>query len=241
MSNSFAEPEELFIDNDGIRIHCIDSGNMLTEKTMPLVVIPGMVNAAEEYIPDFRKYIKTRRCIFISIRGRGKSEAPTGGYTFDEQVSDIRSVIETLKLTSFHLFGHSVGGAFALGYALRYPVSGKIIIGDYPPVYPAFSEQWADRVRMRLPGKMSDTALDGIVRDARTVDMFPSLAEKTGQVYLIFGSAEDSLITLNHLDMYKAALGPDALFRLEGQGHALFSSDNDDDACITTIEHILHL
>lgn len=239
MNITIEEPKELFVENGELRIHCIDSENISPEGLPPLVIIPGMVNSAEEYTPFFREYMKTRRCIFISIRGRGKSDAPAEGYAFEDQVSDIRSVVEALGLTSFHLFGHSVGGTFALGYALRYPGFGKTIIGDYAALYPPFGEQWANKIRDTMPGKMSDAALDGITRDARAVNMYPSLAGKIGQIYLIFGSAEDSLVRPKHLDSYHEFLGSTSLFRLKGYGHELFKPDGD--ACIAIIDRILDL
>lgn len=231
------EPSELFAHNGKVRIHYIDSADISPTDTTPLVIIPGMVNSAEQYAPAFRNYMHTRRCILVSIRGRGQSDAPEEGYTFEEQVSDIRSVVEALGLTSFHLFGHSVGGAFALGYTLQYRHDDAVIIGDYPAFYPPFSGQWADRVREAMPGIMPDAALDGLVRDVRPRNMYPSLTGKAGQVYVIYGSTEESLVEPPHLDLYRKYLDASSLFRMEGYGHDLFEPEAE--PCIAVIEQIL--
>lgn len=60
------------------------------------------------------------RCIGMDLRGFGNSDKPWGGYDYDRQADDVRSVVEAFKLQDFTLAGHSTGGAIAIRYMARY-------------------------------------------------------------------------------------------------------------------------
>ena len=63
--------------NDKVEIHYIVN-QVDTNKLKPLIIISGLTESAEDYI-DIIKEINDRRCIAISLRGRGKSDAPYSG------------------------------------------------------------------------------------------------------------------------------------------------------------------
>ncbi|MEH6992788.1 alpha/beta hydrolase [Neobacillus drentensis] len=60
------------------------------------------------------------RCIGIDIRGFGKSDKPFDGYSLDRLADDLRSIVDALRLQSFTLVGHSVGGAISTRYMARH-------------------------------------------------------------------------------------------------------------------------
>ncbi|MDB8553557.1 alpha/beta fold hydrolase [Turicibacter sanguinis] len=60
------------------------------------------------------------RCITLDLRGYGKSDRPYYGYDYDTMASDIKAVIDTLKLKNITLVGHSMGAAIAIRYMLNY-------------------------------------------------------------------------------------------------------------------------
>ncbi len=62
------------------------------------------------------------RVIFYDMWGCGRSQSVDAGsaFTIDTSVEDLEGVRRALKLNKIHLFGHSLGGAVAVAYALKY-------------------------------------------------------------------------------------------------------------------------
>ncbi|MNI46677.1 Arylesterase [compost metagenome] len=81
---------------------------------------------------------KGYRCIFLDIRGFGKSDKPIGGYDYNRIADDIRVVIDTLGIMDITLVGFSVGGAIAVKYMARHDghgVSKLILAGAAAPSF----------------------------------------------------------------------------------------------------------
>lgn len=124
----------------GTTIHYLDSNP--DGSLMPLVICPGLSETAEEYV-DLMAYLSPRRCIALSFRGRGRSGTPETGYGLDEHVADIENVVAAAGLNRFHLFGHSRGVSYALGYAQRHPASVmSLIVEDYPAMHKRMPVGW---------------------------------------------------------------------------------------------------
>lgn len=66
-------------------------------------------------------------------RGCGLSDWEVDGFTFDDWVTDLESVVEALGLERFPLLGVSQGAAVAVAYAARHPekVSKLVLCGAY--------------------------------------------------------------------------------------------------------------
>jgi len=76
------------------------------------------------------------RVIAYDRRGFGKSSQPTSGYNYNTFASDLRHLIEHLKLKNFALAGFSMGGGEVARYIGKYgsnDVSKAVIIGGVPP------------------------------------------------------------------------------------------------------------
>jgi pimeloyl-ACP methyl ester carboxylesterase/DNA-binding winged helix-turn-helix (wHTH) protein len=76
---------------------------------------------------------RSRRLIRYDERGCGHSDWTAPGFTFDDWVDDLDSVVEAAGLDRFPLLGVSQGGAVAVAYAVRRPerVSRLILAGAY--------------------------------------------------------------------------------------------------------------
>jgi 3-oxoadipate enol-lactonase len=59
--------------------------------------------------------------VIYDSRGHGLSDAPETGYSKDDRINDLLSIITALGLDKIHLVGLSMGGATALGFAIDYP------------------------------------------------------------------------------------------------------------------------
>lgn len=84
------------------------------------------------------------RCVSIDLRGYGQSDRPTNGYDYDTMASDIKGVIDSLKLNNITLVGHSMGGAIAVRYIAKYKAHGVSKLCLLSAAVPSFSptENW---------------------------------------------------------------------------------------------------
>jgi pimeloyl-ACP methyl ester carboxylesterase len=110
---------------------------------------------------------ETRVCVFDRA-GEGWSGAGGGGQDAHELSADLRGLLRAARVPGpYVLAGHSVGGVYALAYAMNYPadVAGVALLDSSTPyqfdlpTYPTF--YWAAR---RLSGFLPPLARAGIVR-----------------------------------------------------------------------------
>ncbi|WP_419727623.1 alpha/beta fold hydrolase [Terrisporobacter petrolearius] len=97
----------------------VEDINSKCEKTIMFVHGWPLNHNMYEYIVAYfisRGY----RCVTIDLRGYGKSDKPCSGYDYDRMSTDIRYVIETLRLKNITLMGHSMGGAICSRYMSKF-------------------------------------------------------------------------------------------------------------------------
>jgi pimeloyl-ACP methyl ester carboxylesterase len=113
--------------------------------------------------------------IFYDLRGHGRSEQPTGGYTMQQSIDDMLAVAGALGAGGpLHLVGHSYGASLALRAGLMYP--GRI--ASLTLIEPHCAEtadggSWTEDILDSLTA----TAL-GMERAAVPAHMGPSAARK---------------------------------------------------------------
>jgi pimeloyl-ACP methyl ester carboxylesterase len=81
------------------------------------------------------------RVLAMDLRGRGRSDKPTSGYSVEHHCRDILALLDDLGLKRSVLMGHSLGAFISLAFAAHYPerVDRVILVdggGDLSP------EQW---------------------------------------------------------------------------------------------------
>ncbi|MBK5245522.1 MAG: alpha/beta hydrolase, partial [Eubacteriaceae bacterium] len=77
-----------------VRLHITDAG-----KGRPIVLIHGWPLSDEMYEYQYNELInKNFRVIGITLRGFGKSDKPYGAYDYDVHASDIKKVLDKLKI-----------------------------------------------------------------------------------------------------------------------------------------------
>lgn len=74
------------------------------------------------------------RGIAVTMRGCRGTRGHNGKYGIDDLADDIGAFVDALRIDRFHLVGHSIGGAIALEYALRFPtrVTGLDLVSPAP-------------------------------------------------------------------------------------------------------------
>jgi pimeloyl-ACP methyl ester carboxylesterase len=82
--------------NNQVRLHYLD-GHADCPTELSIVIVPGLAETAEDYAELMRR-LAPRRCVAISLRGRGRSDTPASGYTLDDHADDVLAVVRHLGL-----------------------------------------------------------------------------------------------------------------------------------------------
>ena len=105
----------------------------------PLVLLPGQAGTWENYEKVMIPLSKSFHIFAVDIRGHGKTDWPTGNYTFDLIGGDIVAFLENVVKSPAIISGNSSGGLIALWVAANSPNLVKGIILEDPPL---FSADW---------------------------------------------------------------------------------------------------
>ena len=104
-----------------------------------ILFLHGGWGADLEYLYNSFRYLKDDyRLIFYDQRGSLRSKCPDVSMDVKAHVDDLHRIIEELKLDSFSITAHSMGGYLALKYLESYPdaqIDKMILISSLPAVY----------------------------------------------------------------------------------------------------------
>jgi len=117
-----------------VRLHITDAG-----EGRPIVLIHGWPLSDEMYEYQYNELInKNFRVIGITLRGFGKSDKPYGDYNYDVHASDIKKVLDKLKIKNAVLAGFSMGGAIAIRFVSNYEgahISKLALVAAAAPIW----------------------------------------------------------------------------------------------------------
>lgn len=108
---------EHFIHGSNIKLHYLDWGG----SGQPLILIHGLGDSPyifEDLADSLKKHF---RVIAYSRRGHCKSHATDKSYDNSTLVSDLKLLIDSLKISKAHLLGWSMGGNEITEFAIQYP------------------------------------------------------------------------------------------------------------------------
>jgi pimeloyl-ACP methyl ester carboxylesterase len=190
-----------------------------------------MGESAEEYA-WLLDALDDRRVVAVDVRGRGRSGAPPSGYTWEDHVGDVASVIDATGLEQPVLVGFSRGSSYALGYALNAPERVRaLVIGDYFARHVGLPPEFAERqlaVVLRgvpMSERMPEHAVLGVARESREVPLWDRLHELQGPVLLVRGGRRGVLANDEVAAQWQAALPSVQIAMLPNAGHDLWSRD----------------
>ena len=93
----------------------------------PLVILHGFTGSAEAMLPLAKCLSEERTIYLIDLPGHGKTgllnDLPLHG--FEETIRLLKDLLAHLDLEEVDLLGYSMGGRFALGFAVAYPETVK--------------------------------------------------------------------------------------------------------------------
>jgi 4,5:9,10-diseco-3-hydroxy-5,9,17-trioxoandrosta-1(10),2-diene-4-oate hydrolase len=122
-------PEGKYVDlSAGMKLHYHDLGS-----GFPVLFLQGSGSGASGWsnfqfnAPAFTE--AGFRCLLIDLPGYGYSSKPTDvNYTLDYFVAYINEFLEKIGVDKLAIVGNSLGGALAIGFALKYPKKAEKLI-----------------------------------------------------------------------------------------------------------------
>jgi pimeloyl-ACP methyl ester carboxylesterase len=85
----------------------------------PVLLIQGVGVHGDGWTPQTDALATRFRCITFDNRGMGRSQPAGGAITVEQMAEDARAILDTEKVESAHVVGHSLGGLVALRLALE--------------------------------------------------------------------------------------------------------------------------
>ena len=140
---------------EGVRLEVLDWGG----SGRPIVLLAGSGNSAHVFDDFAPKLVDAYHVYGITRRGYGESSRPTSGYDDQRLADDVFAVVESLKINSPVLVGHSMAGGemTTLGNQHSDRLSGLVYLdalGD-PRDFPAGSPAYMELLR-KLPASMRE-------------------------------------------------------------------------------------
>ena len=108
-----------WIEVQNLRIHCLVAG----ETGSPVVLLHGVGvdSASLSWGLTLGPLAENQRVIAPDLPGYGQSDKPEAQYSTDFYIDFLVHWLDAMQLQKVSLVGLSMGGAIALGFALRYP------------------------------------------------------------------------------------------------------------------------
>lgn len=130
----------------------------------PVVLIHGATLDKRVWSPQWRVLGRSARVVRYDLRGHGRSSYPKAGYTAENYVMQLRTLLDGLRISRAVLVGHSQGAAIAMHFARRFPARVAALVLVSPEIWGApvpEGSAYAPRKEARFD--------PGFVDDPRTV------------------------------------------------------------------------
>lgn len=123
----------------GSRIHWVEAGD---PAAFPVLCINGWMGSWESFAGMVSYLDVHLRLILLDIPGFGESEPLPASHTVVEVSRFIKSFVDSIGLSRFHLIGLSFGGAVAIHFAATYPLLVEKLVVQGAPFYGKLFKPW---------------------------------------------------------------------------------------------------
>ncbi|MCZ6876040.1 MAG: alpha/beta hydrolase [bacterium] len=126
------QAQDKTVSVNGLNLHYLDWGRL---GKPPIILLHGLRGHAHAWDDVAAATCTDYHVLALDQRGRGGSDwAKDGDYSTDAYVADLAAFADALKLDSFVLVGHSMGGRNSMAFAAQYPQRlQKLVIVDIGP------------------------------------------------------------------------------------------------------------
>jgi pimeloyl-ACP methyl ester carboxylesterase len=87
----------------------------------PVLLLHGFPETGDAFAQIVAPLGKRHRLIVPDLRGAGRSERTLSGYDKKTLASDVRALMDHLKIDRAHVVGHDIGARIAYAFAVQYP------------------------------------------------------------------------------------------------------------------------
>jgi pimeloyl-ACP methyl ester carboxylesterase len=222
----------VFVEHGDVKLHALDNGR--TDAPLaPVLAVPGMGEYADEYA-WLLDALGDRRVVVVDVRGRGRSDVPESGYTWEHHIEDLRVVVEELGVDRPIVVTFSRGSSYGLGYALTHPSEVRgLVVGDYFARHVGLPAEIADhQLQSKIRGtviaeRMSEHAVRQVVAESREVPLWDRLVELQCPVLVIRGGRKSALVGEELAAQWREWLPSVQMEIIADAGHDLWSRDVD--------------
>ena len=148
----------------------------------PIVLVHGLASNSRIWDDVAPRLAERHHVVALDQRGHGLSDRPTDGYTFEQVVSDLVGVIDSLNLDRPTLVGHSWGGNVVLQYAATHPdrLHGLVLVdGGFIELSAYPGRNW-EQVRVEMaPPDLTHMTIDELLERASTREYWNAAGEAT--------------------------------------------------------------
>lgn len=127
-----------------------------------VVFVHGWPDSWRSFQPVIEALPPQRRCVAVSLRGFGNSDAPDASYSPRDLADDVAELIDHLGISGAVLVGHSLGSVVVQHIAVSRPdlVAGLVLVGGFGRLAtPVEDEVWS------VVSTLGDPIDEGFVRE----------------------------------------------------------------------------
>lgn len=211
------------VERESVRLHYLMQRG--DEGLAPLVHVPGSLGGADDFRAEMSR-LAPRTTVAISPRGVGASSAPEHGYSLQDRVGDLETVLGQLDVAPACLMAFSAGVPIALSYALQRPDRVRaLILLDYPAVSRRLTDRWAEQTEPFAASRgIPEHVIRAMISESTTVELWEDIERITRPVLLIVGG-QSPYVTEENLARYRKAWPHLQLEVFEDSGHEVFRPD----------------
>ena len=122
-----------YLQLNGCNLHYTDQG-----EGDPVLLIHGLGSSGRDWEYQLPALLPQYRVLTLDMRGHGKSDKPSRGYSVKGFAADCLAFIKHMQLTKPHIVGISMGGMIAFQLATDHPEvpASLTIINSGPELIP---------------------------------------------------------------------------------------------------------
>ena len=102
---------------NGVTIYYRDIG----PRTKTVILLHGFPETGDAFAPAVAALGKRYRLIVPDLRGAGRSQRASSGYEKKTLATDVKELMDRLKIDRAHVIGHDIGARVAYAFAVQYP------------------------------------------------------------------------------------------------------------------------
>jgi pimeloyl-ACP methyl ester carboxylesterase len=109
--------ETASVNVNGVTIYYRDIGT----RAEPVILLHGFPETGDAFASAIGPLGNRYRLIVPDLRGAGLSQRPSSGYEKKVIATDVKELMDKLKIDRAHVIGHDIGARVAYAFAVQYP------------------------------------------------------------------------------------------------------------------------